>query len=420
MPKHGVGRVSEQITSRMIIWIANHYVGLPNSVGSTRHFSLAQELIRLGHTVCLLTSDEFVMTDTPYLQEGAHYGFYIQDGIYILCIKTPRYRSVAQRFWNMMLFGWRLWRGIGFDNLPKPDVVLGSSVHLFVPWAMYRHARRHQTPFVVEIRDIWPLTLREIGQLSAYHPIILLFQYIESFVYRRADHIFTLLPLSHDYFVSRGVNKEQITWIPNGIDFSLLPEYTPPPQSRDPKRPFILIYAGAHGLANALSDTIRAVEILESRGYADRLHVRFIGEGRHKRKLQHQARDLHCISFEDAVPKSIIYQVMADADAFIINWHDSPLYQWGVSANKLFDYLAMGRPVIESSTSPYSVVRAAQAGIVVPAEDSIAIADAIETLMQMPIAQREQLGQNGRRYVKNEHDMQDIAKKVDALLRSLV
>ena len=145
----------------------------------------------------------------------------------------------------MLVYAWRAWRRTGLRNLPPPDIVWGSSSHLFAPLAGQRVARHYRVPFVLEIRDLWPQTFIDLGSFSQYHPLIILFALIEKHLYRTSDRIITVLPNSHDYIAAKGANPEHIVWIPNGVDFERLPQLGEPKVNGQ----FVLMYAGSFGLA---------------------------------------------------------------------------------------------------------------------------------------------------------------------------
>ena len=124
------------------------------------------------------------------------------------------------------------------------------------------------------------------------------------------------------------------------------------------------------------------------------------------------------VEFPSAVPKADISRVMAEADAFIYGLRDLPLYRYGISLNKLTDYLAAGRPIVFFGNSSYDPVEQARAGFSVPPGDPIAVADAIEKLVAMSPQERKAMGERGRNYLLEHHTIPNLAEKYMRVLQA--
>src|SRR5438105_1923451 len=352
--------------SIMRVWIVNHHAIPPSEPGGTRHYCLARELVRRGHDVTVIASSFNHATGKQITgtkgQLSTRAGF---DSVSFLILRVPGYRGRIARFWNMLVFALMVWCGIGTRRMSKPDIVIGSSLTLFAALAAARLARRFGVPFVLEIRDLWPQTLIDMG-MSQYHPAVLGFGIIERYLYRNADKIITLLPNAAEYISSRGAGATEITWIPNGVDVSLIP-FLP----HTPHEVFTVVYAGSHGLSDSLDQVLDAAAILQKRT-PGRFCFRFIGDGPSKDGLRRrvQTDDIANVVFEDPVPKVEVFARLHEADAFIISMKKTDLYQYGISPNKLHDYMAAGRPTIVAGTVHNNPVADAAAGITVPPEDS--------------------------------------------------
>ena len=402
------------IASRMNVLIVHHHAIPPTESGSTRHFSLARYLAKAGHEVAILCSAFSHHTRTEAAGPGQGVRFVAtHDGVKFVRLRSPQYRkNDLRRVWNFFSFFVRTLHPSTLSGLPRPNVVLGSSPQPLSALAALILARRLRVPFVLEVRDLWPETLCELGGYDRKNPLIRVLYRVERLLYSKADEIITLLPNSMSYMCTQGARKERITCVPNGIDLELLPPEAPAAD----REACTIVYAGAHGLANGLDAVLRAIRIVEDTGA--KVRFRFIGDGPSKPALRDLAQSLRLrtVSFEDALPKDRIYGALADADAFIVNVKDSALYRHGTSLNKLFDYMALGRPTIFASNSSNNVVADSGAGLRVGADDAAGMAEAVLKIARMPAEERVRMGELGRDYVKRHHSCRELARVVESVL----
>lgn len=400
----------------MNIWIVNHYAITPLDGGSSRHYSLAKELTKLGHDVTIIASsfNHYIRRESR-LEPTQSWKLETLGGVRFLWLRTPPYSgNTIGRMKNMLTFAAKIAFATPLAYIDPPDVVVGSSPHLFAAWGAKSLARRIGKPFVLEVRDLWPETLIQLGRMSRQHPLIQVMLFLEKRLYVGSDRIITLLPESISYLAARGADRAKIAWIPNGVEVDSLPPLSEPPR----QRVFTLMYAGAHGLANGLDSILDAAKILMKRGNADKVRFRIIGEGPEKERLKARARNeqIDVVGFEDPIPKSEIFLTLMEADAFVATLRNQPLYQWGISLNKIYDYLAAGRPVVFGAHAPGNPVALANAGLVVPPEDAEAMATAIEKLMNTPPEELEAYGRRGRQFIEQSYGFDRLGNVLEDLL----
>jgi glycosyltransferase involved in cell wall biosynthesis len=393
--------------------MVNHYAIPPTQSGGTRHYALASELQRRGHRVAIIASsfDHEYRRETR-LSKGQTHKVEDLGGIPFLWLRTPGYGGYVRRLWNMVVFALRLWLGKGKEELERPDVVIGSSLTLFAAFATLRVARRLRVPFVLEIRDVWPQTLIDFG-MSRWNPVVQLFGWIERHLYRNAAAIVTLLPGAVEHMRAHGAKTQPILWLPNGVDLA----QAPLPKPKTASGAFRVMFAGSHSGANPLEVVLGAAALLQQRG---RDHVEFVlvGNGPTKAglKLQAESLGLKNVRFQDPVAKKDVYNLLAEADALVVVLKKLQLYRFGMSLNKLYDYMAAARPVLFSASVYGDPVAASGCGLVVEPENSAALADAIERLAGMSQEQRWDMGMRGRRFVEQNHDSALLAGKLEQLL----
>jgi glycosyltransferase involved in cell wall biosynthesis len=199
----------------------------------------------------------------------------------------------------------------------------------------------------------------------------------------------------------------------------------PPPPAARPggaaEGEFVVMYAGAHGPANALDAILDAAARLERR-QPGRFRFVLVGDGHDKPRLERRAEreGLDSVVFLQPVPKAEIYALLAGADALVVNMNPGALYQTGISFNKLYDYLAVARPIVAGSDAADDPVALAGAGLTVPANDGDALAAGLEQVASLSPGEREALGARGRAFVQEHHDIDRLAEEYAAVLRSLV
>lgn len=401
--------------SNMNIWILNHYAGTPD-YPSTRHYDLSKELVRRGHVVTIFASgfhyQKFVEIR---LAKGEKWKVQDYDGVKFVWIKTTLYKGNEwRRIVNMLSYAWRvIWIGKKFKE--KPDVIIGSSVHSFAVVSAYILSNIKKSHFFFEVRDLWPQTLIDMGALSEKSSVTWGLRKLEKFLYKKAEKIITLLPYADQYIINLGISKEKIVWIPNGVDLSRY-ENIKKYNGRISNQ-FTILYLGAHGKANALDVILDAASILQDKGL-DNIKFVFIGDGPEKKSLieYSESKGLKNVEFRDAVPKNEIYKVMGEADAYVFNLEALSLWKYGISSNKLFDYLASGRPILFSGNSANNPVEEAKAGITVPPRNPSALAEAIIKLFSLPKEERIKMGENGWEYIRKNHDIKILAERLERLL----
>ncbi|WP_334148934.1 glycosyltransferase family 4 protein [Hyphomicrobium sp.] len=397
------------------IWILNHYAQEPGGVGGTRHYSLARHLPHYGWKATIIAASTDHAAGTQRLGGGETSRLQDYDGVPFLWLGARAYAgNGGDRVGNMLDYTRAVLRRKNLSGLDAPDAIIGSSVHPFAAWAGRKLARRFGVPFIFEVRDLWPQTLIDMGRLSQRHPAAVALRALEKSLYRDAARIIVLLPKAHDYIEPLGISLEKIVWIPNGVDVENFP--TRPP--RQPDGAFTLMYFGAHGGANGLENLLAAMQRVGADPAGQNIVLRLIGDGPLKSTLVAKAREegLTNVRFEDPVPKSQIPDLAAQADAFVFNLIDAPVFKYGISSNKLFDFLAAGRPVLFCCTSPNNPIAEAGAGLTVAPENPQALADAILALASLPSDERARMGAAGRRHLEDNYDMRGLAARLASVL----
>ena len=400
--------------SYSVLWL-NHFAVTPREGGGTRHFELARELGHRGIRVTVAASDFLLHSRTYARRVGSRDRRTIVeelDGVRFRWLWSAPYRtSNWRRVHNWISFALSV--SADARKLERPDLVIGSSPHLFAALAGARLARRLNLPFVFEVRDIWPESLSAMtGRRGAGYYLLAA---IAGYLYRRAARIVVLARGTGEFLTRKGIAREKIVYIPNGVDLSAFP-----PVERPMRSLFTALYAGAHGPANGLDVVLEAAALLRDR---QDIRILLVGDGPIKRELQVEAarQKLTNVEFRAPVPKNAMPALLTDADAGLMVLRDTPLFAFGVSPNKLFDYLAASLPVVCNVPGEVAeMLRDAQAGEQAVDASPRALADALIRMAERNAATRAAMGAAGRNWVAREHGRPLLAERLDSALRPLL
>lgn len=384
--------------------------------GGTRHYELARWLVSNGHRVTVIASPVSYITGAR-VGDLATYPAELQEmpGLTILraSVYEAHHRSFVHRmlaFFSFMLSSF--WLGLGVRRV---DLVWGTSPPIFQGVSGWALARLKRARFLFEIRDLWPEFAVAVGVLRS-RLLIALSEWLERFLYRAADCVMVNSPGFEEHVRLRGARRVEL--VPNGADPLM---FQPADGGREFRRRhnlddrFIALYAGAHGLSNDLDVLLDAAVLLQDSG----VQLVLIGDGKEKPALATRAvaLGLKNVRFLPSVPKREMAQALAAADAGIAILKPIPAYRT-TYPNKVFDYMAAGRPVLLVIDGVIrQVVEAAHCGIFVQPGNASALADAIRTLASDPHRAR-QLGLDGRTYLEQHFSREQIARRLLQVLET--
>lgn len=417
--------IKDNQTLRPKIWIINQFANSPDMPGGTRHFEIAKYLSDLNWDINVFSSD-FNLSKRKYMRLGKMEFFKHEniDGINWYWLNTfsykknnwKRYLNLCGFCINLMIFQvLKIFKGILFRNLP--DLIIASSPQLLVSFCSLIIAKIIRRPFVFEVRDLWPQVLIDLGGHREKSLFIQCLRWIESFLYINSDCIIILSKGSYNYIKKRGAKK--IFWLPNGPD---LKEFTPTPYPEVSKKfsfdnPFLLIYAGAHGIANDLDNVLEAAKLIQDHP----VKILLIGDGPTKKELIIKGRKLSNVKFKNPISKDLIPKVISSANAILISLKDIKLFQYGISPNKLYDGYALARPII--STAKGSVndeINQFGTGLTANPGDPVGLAEAIKKMYKLPLKRRKKMGIKGRQLAEKTYSRDRIKIKYALIIKDLI
>ena len=387
--------------------------------GGTRHLELARYVVESGDKVTIVASDVNYgtgerVTPRPRLVTEENL-----DGVRILRSYTQAWvrRSYLLRVSAFLTF--MVTTTVNGLKAGPVDLVMGTSPPIFQALSAWLVAAIRRKPFLLEIRDLWPEFAIDIGLLK--NPVLIaLSRRVERFLYDRATHLLVNSPAYRTYLIEKGVPPEKVTLIANGVEAKLFSARNDSALVRigfSLQNKFVVTYAGALGMANDLDTLIRAADRLRSR---TDIHFLLVGDGKERERLQAEVsrRALENITFAGPRPKQQIPEVLAASDACVAILKNIPMFRT-TYPNKVFDYMAAGRPTVLAIDGVIrDVIEASQGGIFSPPGDDAALAGAIRKLADDP-ARARQMGTAAREYVVRNFNRRDQAMDFLQLLRSM-
>lgn len=406
------------------VWIMNHYAITPNMGGITRHYDFAEELVKRGHDVTVFASSFDHKLRVETIEGNEKYKEEYLNGVRFVWLRTTPYKkNDIKRAMNILSFASRLY-SIG-SKLGDPDVVIASSFHPLTCIAGYFLAKKKKARYIAEIRDIWPQSAIDMGAIKEGGIIAKLLRKIEMFIYKRAKKIVLPLPGAVDYMKSVGVEEDKIVYLPNGVVVERYDEILNKPDenerirdiAEEHKGKFKALYLGALGQANGVHSLIEAARILSEKSYSN-IDILIVGDGPEKERLVEMSEkyNLKNVSFYSPVKKYEVPLLLREVDCPIAIMRDMEVFKYGISPNKLFDYLCSGKPIIFTGKVLNDIVKDADAGISIPPEKPEELAESIVKIYNMTEEERRKLGEHGRSYVENNHDIAVLADRLENIL----
>ena len=394
-----------------IAYICHYFVPEPAAPAARVH-EFSRAWVRAGHQVDVVTT--FPNHPHGYIAHEYRRRMWSTewiDGIRVLrcwLYAVPN-RGVARRgldhlsfMFTLLLFGWPRLRAV--------DVVLASSPTLFSALSAWLIACVKGVPFVLEVRDLWPEAIVDLGLMRRGSAGVRLLRGLARFLYRRAARVVVVTESFADRLAADGVPRAKLAVIPNGADTQFFTPTAPHANGA-----FTVAYVGAHGLSHGLG------AVLDAAAAKPDVNFVLVGDGADRDRLvaERDRRALRNVSMRPSVPKSEVPSVYAAADVCLVPLRDIPIFETFVPS-KLFEVLAAGRPIIGAVRGEARDILSRSGGaLLVEPERGDQIAGAIEQLRRDP-SLRAQLAQRGRAFAVEHYDRDALAARYLNLLHEVV
>jgi len=405
-----------------ILFLTDNFPPEVNAPAS-RTFEHCREWVESGHTVTVITC-------APNFPKGKVYDGY-KNKLYqteemagIRVIRVWTYITANEGFVKRIID----YLSFMFAAIPasffvkKPDLVIGTSPQFFTACGAYVVGGLKRIPFVFELRDIWPESVKAVGAMDD-SLVIRFFEKIEMFLYRKATRIISVTHSFKKSLIAKGVDGSKIDVVTNGVDstrFKIQEKDRALVDEYGLEGKFIAGYIGTHGMAHALETLLEAAEKIQQTPDGDNFRFLFLGHGAKKKELMEQANKmgLNNVIFIDSVPKEEVVRYWSLLDVSIIHLKKTPLFT-SVIPSKLFECMAMGIPVLHGVAGESAeIVKKEQVGLVFEPENYVELVDKL-LLLKNDQMQYNDLQANCLIAAKN-YDRKVLANSMLGILNDLI
>lgn len=409
----------------MNIWLFNHYAVPPNLYPLARPYYFARHLQEKGHKVTIFAASSVHLSDENLIKDHRSMKAQRIDGLRYVFLRARNYEGNGlQRILNFFDYTLRLFTQTKKFN--KPDVIMATSVHPLTCAAGILLARKYHCKCVVEIADLWPLTLVEYGAIKDRQLVTKALYRLEHWIYKKADAIVFTMKGGKQYIKDQNwdgdVSLDKIYDINNGVD---LPAYRKQQvedvysdEDLEKENTFKVIYTGSMGVANSMYDILDAAERLKEK---DDIRFLLFGGGYLEEDLKEYCRKkgLMNVLFKGKVDKKYIPNILSKGNLNIMTGDDSKVFRYGLSLNKMFDYIASGKPTISNIQTEFDLLEENQCGKTTASRSPEDLAAAILEFYEMDREQMDIYCKNAERTIQ-EYDFAYLTEKLEQLLEAVV
>lgn len=385
----------------MNIWLINHYAVPPQYYPLARQTNFAKHLMKMGHTVTIFAASTVHNSDMNLIRNQQKWRDDYVDGVHYVYIRCHDYvGNGASRILNMCEFAWKLPEVC--RHYEKPDAIVATSMPPMSCAVGIYLAKKFRAKGIAEIADLWPESLIAYEMAGPRNPAVLLLRCLEKWIYKKADAIVFTMEGAYDYIIEQGWEKDvprsKVHYINNGVDLETFDYNREHFQIKDSdlENPdiFKVIYTGSIRKVNNLGSLLDAAKQVKDP------KVKFLiwGDGDELPLLQRRVNneEITNIIFKGRVEKKYIPYIVSCANLNLAHNSSSPIFRYGISFNKLFDYFAAGKPILCDFISSYNPAVMMNAGVDIKDASSQSVAQAVNQFAALNRAKYEDYCENAR------------------------
>lgn len=410
----------------MNIWLINNYVTLPQHGHFCRQYYFGKCLKDMGHNPVVFAGSHPHNSDVQLIKDHVKYDIYQETPFPWILVKTLKYGSnrIKQVFTMFQFYcNGKKAANCAAKRYGKPDAILGSSAHPLAALLAVRLAKKYGCRSVVEVRDLWPESIVVYGIAGPRNPAVIALRRLEKWLYTHANAVVFTMEGAYDYIVEqkweKDVPRSKVFYVNNGVDLALFDRNREQFCLKDPdlenSDTIKVIYTGSIRLINQLGLLVDMAKELQN----PRIKLLIWGTGDELGALQERVRveGVTNIVFKGHVEKKFIPSIVSRADINLVHWAMTPLLKYGVSVNKLFEYLAAGRPVYATIRTPHSIIESTDCGFATKGFSPKELAEGLEHMAALSEEERQRMGENARKLAE-EYDFSNLTKKLIKVMES--
>lgn len=393
----------------MNIWYLHHYATPYEIPGLHRPFEFGEYFNKWGHKTTVFTSSYLHYASKNMIEDNSKYLKKEYDGVDAVFVKTCGYEnSGAKRVVNMFEFGIKLpkiAKAYAKKN-GKPDVIVASSPHPFTMLAGLKMAKHFKIPCISEVRDFWPEVFFYGGKLTETSLLGRILLAGERYIYKKSDGITFLKEGDHTYISDKGwdtdhggkIDMDKCIYVNNGVDIKLFDKRINEHCYKDDdfnNQKFTVVYCGTIRPVNNIDLILDTAKLL-----GDEYSFLVFGTGNCVEALQKRINqeNITNVKLKGYVDNKFIPSILSNSSLNLLNYSGTA-YNWsrGNSSNKLFEYLASGKPVLSTVKMGYDIIERYNCGLSVEKTTPEEIAEAVRKIKELDAKEYEALCKNARK-----------------------
>lgn len=413
------------------IWIFNHYATHMFFNKNGRHYWFARKLIDKNYNVTIFTASTNHYSDNDIIIEKGISKIEYIDNIKFVFIKTPKYNSNGfKRILNMILFCFNMFKVVDEIKM-KPTIIMASSPHPLTLILGLKIAKKYNISCISEVRDLWPESIVDYGIIKKNNILTKIMYKGEKWIYKNSDKLIFTMEGCKDYIINKNwtignkgdINLRNVYYINNGVDlknFHLkVKSHIYIDEILDDCNLFKITYTGSIRKVNNLSLLLDVAKDIEDRGFKKIVFLVF-GNGNEEESLIKRCKheNINNVFFKGRVNSEYIPNILCKSDINILHNSKVGVHIYGASQNKLFEYLAAGKPIINTAHTGYDIVEKYNAGISVSEQNKETIVAAILSIKNMTNENYNLISNNVKTASKN-YDFEVLVDKLIEVIKSV-
>ena len=412
------------------IWILHHYATPPSMSGLTRPYEFSKQFKKYGYKATVFSSAYLHYTGENLISDKKKYILYSYEGSPFIFVRSSVYKNNGiSRVYNMLMFFYNLLSVSKslLKTIEKPDIIYASSPHPLTLIAGILLGKRLQIPCICEVRDLWPENFVVYGVIGKSNPILRLLYAGEKWIYKNADKLIFTMEGGKDYIIEKGwdvknggpIDLLKVHHVNNGVDLQAFDynreNFQLKDEDLDDKNTFKVVYTGSIRKVNKVETLIDVAQKLKD----ENVKILIWGSGDQVQQIEKRIKSegINNLILKGRVEKKYIPYITSKADLNIISGTNNPLYKYGVSKNKMFDYFASGKPVLSTASYKYSLIDRYDAGSELENSSIESIASEILKYKSLNQQEYEKYCANARR-AANDYSFQELTKKLIQILEN--